>query len=141
MEIQHAILIYAGLVFEPVRWLCGYRQGGPFSTLIFVMVVSPFLSALADIPGVRATFGFCDDWEASINGLAPVPRIRELVSEFETASGQRIHRTKTKWIANRMMTRSEHQLLCSGWPGAVVATRDIVLGTPFGHGVTTVDFT
>ena len=51
LETQHAILIYAGLVFDSVRWQSGFRQGGPFSSWIFVLVVSPFLFALSQIPG------------------------------------------------------------------------------------------
>ena len=140
LEVQYAVLIFAGLVFQPAQWQCGFRQGGPFSALIFVVIVAPFLVVLSTTPGVRKVFGFCDDWEASITGLAPVSRVHSLVREFEAASRQSIHRTKTKWIPNRKLTSQERSVLHVVWPNATIAERDIVLGIPFGHGVGTNDF-
>ena len=66
--------------------------------------------------------------------------MHSLVREFEAASGQSIHRTKTKWIPNRTLTSQERSALHVAWPNATIAERDIVLGTPFGHGVGTNDF-
>ena len=38
------------------------------------------------------------------------------------------------------MTRAERSTLRAGWPEASVVDRDVVLGTPLGHGITTSDF-
>lgn len=141
VETQFAILLFAGIAFEIVQWLSGYRQGGPLSTLLFVLVVAPFLQALRDTDGVRVVFGFCDDWEVSIKGLRPIRRIRALMEEFEAASGQRIHRTKSTWLPCRQLTSVERRMLSDIWPDARVVANQTVLGTPLGHQVRAEDFT
>ena len=73
------MLLFAGIAYEQVQWRCGYRQGGPLSALLYVISVAAFLFALTLIDGVRAVFGFCDDWEVSIAGLRPVRQVRSLI--------------------------------------------------------------
>ena len=80
---MYATLVFAGVVFEAVTWYSGYRQGGPLSALVFILVVHPFLVALSMINGVRKVFGFCDDWEVSMVGLRPARAVRHLVVEFD----------------------------------------------------------
>ena len=107
VERQLATLLFGGLTFAAVLWLCGYRQDGPLSGIIYIIVVASFLAALADVEGVRKVYGFCDDWEVSVAALRFVGGIWRLVCEFEAASGQQINVTKTKWLANRPMTGSD----------------------------------
>ena len=68
-------------------------------------------------------------------GLRPVRLIRCLIDEFERASGQQVHKTKTCWMPNRPMTKVEKQLLQSMWPDAAVVERAVVVGIPLGLGV------
>ena len=140
VETQFATLVFGGLVFSAVQWLCGYRQGGPLSGIIYIIIVAPFLAALANVEGVRRVWGFCDDWEASISGIRPVREINKLVKEFEAASGQEVNKRKTTWLPNRHMSVTERRALREYWPDAVIVERQCVLGTPLGHGVTTADF-
>ena len=140
VEIQVAILLYAGMAFEAAQWLSGYRQGGPLSAIILVITIAPFLHALTMIPNVRAVYGFCDDCEVSLVGLAAVPAIRATISEFEAASGHSVHPTKTKWLPNRRMSHVEINKLRERWPDAAIIDRETILGTPLGHGVTSTDF-
>eukprot|EP00973_Karenia_brevis_P022450 3091371-Karenia_brevis.AAC.1 len=99
------------------------------------MAVPPFLHALSLIEGVRAVFGFCDDWEISMVGIRPARLVRTLVEEFEAASGQVVHRVKSKWLACRPLTAAERRSLSQARPGAELVEKQLVLGTLLGHGV------
>ena len=66
--------------------------------------------------------------------------VTRLVQEFEAASGQEVNKSKTTWLPNRPMNVMERRALRSAWPDATIVERQRVLGTPLGHGVTTVDF-
>ena len=123
-------------MFDAVQWHSGYRQGGPLSALLFVIVVAPFLYNLSELPGVRAVFGFCDDWEACIQGIRPIASVANLVAEFELASGQHIHRGKSKWLPSRNLTRQERRCLSLAWPDPQVVHTIKALGVFFGRGVT-----
>ncbi len=66
--------------------------------------------------------------------------VRELVAEFEAASGLLIHRTKTVWLTTRPLTPEEFAQLQEAWPGAKVVDKQIVLGTPLGRNVPIAEF-
>ena len=114
-------------------------DGGALSGYLFIIAVCTFLQAVAAIPGVEQVWGFCDDWTMSMVGLEPIHAIHLLVQEFECASGQRIHRTKSVWIPTRTLAQHEiHQLNCA-WPEAKVVEQQKCLGVQFGSGVTPAD--
>ena len=140
VERQFATLLFAGFTFATVLWLCGYRQGGPLSGLIFVIAVAPFLAQLAALPGINAAWGFCDDWEASMDGIWPVRGVRRLVEEFEAALRESVGKSKMVWLPNRPMNAAEQRELRRAWPDALMVDRVRVLGTPLGRGVVTMDF-
>ena len=100
----------------------------------------PILQALQCVEGVRAVFGFCDDWEVSLVGIRTVRRIRALVESFERASGQVVHRDKSRWFACRRLTTAGRRALRNAWPEASIENKVVVLGTLLGHGVTIIDF-
>ena len=49
---QVAFLVFAGIVFDPVFFLCGLRQGGPLSGYIFIICCACLLSAIALVANV-----------------------------------------------------------------------------------------
>ena len=80
--------------------------------------------------------GFCDDWTIEILGLGPIRNIHALVADFEGASGQCIHRTKSVWIPTRVLAQHELDDLGRVWPGAKVVEQQKRLGVQFGRNVT-----
>ena len=140
VETQTAFLLFAGYLYPPCRRQCGYRQGGPLSTLLYIICVAPFLHALSQVNGVRKVFGFCDDWEISFTGLRPLRQICSLIRAFEAGSGQQIHRGKSKFLSNREMSSNEKRCLGTIWRDAALAENEIVLGTPLGRNVRMRDF-
>jgi len=102
--------------------------------------VAPLLDYLSKTDGVRAVYGFCDDWELSIAGLRPLRRVRQVIEDFESASGQCVHRTKSKFLPSRRMSTTEKQMLRSIWPDACIVEKAEVLGTWIGASVTISDF-
>ena len=69
---QIAFLVFAGTVHEAVSFLAGFRQGGPLSGYLFVLVCDPFLLALASTPDVMLVCGFCDDWAAAVQSIRAI---------------------------------------------------------------------
>ncbi len=110
------------------------------SGILFVLMCACFLTALASVSGVSQVLGFCDDWQANIVGIRPIKHVACLVQEFEAASGAVVHKSKTKWLANRRMSGPEKRALKQHWPHATITTKEVVLGTPIGHGIQTIDF-
>ena len=139
LNTQYAFLVFGGTVFPRVQWRSGYRQGGPLSAMLFVILVAPLLNYLSTLSGVRAVFGFCDDWQISINGLKPVRAIKQAIVDFELASGQRVHRTKSQFLPCRQMTTTEKRTLRDFWPDASIADAAVVLGTCIGLSTTLQD--
>ncbi len=136
-----SFLVFAGIVYRGVNMLSGLRQGGPLSALLFVIACAAFLHALVLKTGILHVFGFADDWQCVLRGVTGVIRsVRDLISEFEACSGTLVHRTKTKWLANRYPSRMELRALTSTWPGANIVRDTVALGTPLGHNVTVHDF-
>ena len=137
---QRGILSFGGSRHEPVAWKCGFRQGGPLSAILFVLIADPFLASLACIDGVEEKFGFCDDWQAVISDMAAIRQVRQLVEEYEKASGLQIHRTKTVWLSSRALTPHEFANLRIAWPDAKLVDKQVVLGTPLGRNVSVSEF-
>ena len=90
--------------------------------------------------GVREVFGFCDDWEVSVMGVRPIRLIRQVISDFELASGQRVHRTKSKFLPCRTLRSAEKRSLRNAWPDANIVESDVVLGTRIGINITIQEF-
>ncbi len=70
LSIQRGILSFGGMRHHPIEWKCGFRQGGPLSAMLFVLVADPFLESLVGLEGVEDGFGFCDDWQAIMSDIA-----------------------------------------------------------------------
>ena len=141
IAVQYSILRYAGIYFSRVQFQCGYRQGGPLSGFLFVLIVACFLHSVSLIPGVLLARGFCDDWQILLKGLAAIRKVKACVQEFENASGLSIHRSKSKFVVNRVLTSTERSTLRGIWEEANVVHRAVCLGGPVGRGTKVQDFT
>ena len=140
LSIQRGILSFGGMRHHPIEWKCGFRQGGPLSAMLFVLVADPFLESLVGLEGVEDGFGFCDDWQAIMSDIASASSVRRLVEEFELVSGLMIHRTKTVWLTTRPLNAAEAAQLRAAWPGANLVDKQTVLGTPLGRHVPITEF-
>ena len=139
LERHLTYLSFAGHVFAVVEYWAGFGQGNPLSVIIYILCVDPFLRAAACIDGVRAVWGFCDDWNISIASLNAIGPLTNLVRDFELASGQVLNRTKTAWMPNRPLGDEELQALERAWPQPKIVDKHKSLGVRLGPAATLSD--
>ena len=138
-QTLYAYLAFAGILFPVANFLCGLKQGGPLSCIIFVICCAAFLKEASLLDGVSHVLGFCDDWNVALKGIRAVRQLRMHVQNFENASGLKVHRTKSTFLSNRQMSSSERHSLRSAWPDVQIVEKCKSLGTPIGHGVAICD--
>ena len=99
----------------------GMRQDGPLSGVLFIISCACLIASISLVSGVVCVKGFCCDVQVMVKGIRAINGVSRLVEKIEEASGLFIHRTESKLIPNREMTRVERHCLDKAWPGASVA--------------------
>ena len=68
--------------FDPIQMMAGLTQGGPASTILYVIGVDPFLEEMQRIAdGVVS--GFADDWAIEVEGVAQLQEVIRAAIQFE----------------------------------------------------------
>ncbi len=118
-----------------LEFLCGLRQGGPLSAILYIIAVDPLLCAFRSVPGVCLVLGFVDDWLAAAITPAAVPVLQALCDEFELASGQTFNGEKSVVLVSRIPTDAEAATIQSRWPACKVVHRHKIVGVIYGKDV------
>ena len=127
-----AILVHNQRRMSRMNFLCGLRQGGPLSALLYVLAVDPLLCAFRSVPHVVLVLGFVDDWLAAARSVASIALLQKLCDEFECGSGQIFNADKCVILTSRPPTAAELHALQSHWTACRVVDRHKIVGILYG---------
>ena len=108
-----AILRFKRSSAHRLIYLCGLRQGGPLSLLLYVLCVDPLLCAFDRLSNCILSLGFVDDWLACTRDVHSIARMQILCDEFADASGQKFNQVKSVVLVE--LTASEVLIVKSHW--------------------------
>ena len=130
-----AFLVHNQRRMSRLDFLCGLRQGGPLSALLYVIAVDPLLCAFRSVPQVVLVLGFVDDWLAAAKSPDAIPLLQVLCDEFEAASGQVFNGDKSVILTSRSPTDAEAAAMQSHWSACKVVSRHKIVGILYGADV------
>ena len=118
-----------------MEFMCGLRQGGPLSAMLYVLVVDPLSCAFRTVPHVVVVLGFVDDWLVAVRSPASVPLLQLLCDEFERASGQLFNTEKSVILTSRAPLDREAAIMQNHWQGCRIVDRHKIVGVLYGANV------
>ena len=119
---------FLGATERRVCFLCGLRQGGPLSLLLYVLCVDPLLCTLQKISGILLCLGFVDDMLAAVRDLQYIISAQRVCEVFSDASGQEYNKDKSVVLVTRLLSASETLIVSSRWADCKVVTKHKIIG-------------
>ena len=107
LRLLVAILRFKRLNVHRLVYLCGLRQGGLLSLLLYVLCVDPLSCAFERLPTCILSLGFVDDWLACTSDIDSIARMQLLCDDFADASGQMFNQIKSVVLVSRVLTTAE----------------------------------
>ena len=130
-----AFLVHNQRRMSRSEFMCGLRQGGPLSAMLYVLAVDPLLCAFGTVPDVVLVLGFVDDWLIAARAPASIPLLQLLCDEFECASGQVFNTEKSVILTSRLPLAAEAAVLTSHWHDCRIVDRQKIVGVLYGADV------
>ncbi len=127
-----AYLVHNQRRMSRLEFMCGLRQGGPLSAMLYILAVDPLLCAFRAVPNVVLVLGYVDDWLAAARDPEAIPLLQTLCDEFERASGQVFNTDKSVILYARTPTFAEAAIMQSRWHNCKLVARHKIVGILYG---------